>query len=108
MEFALKRTLVMLMLVVGFLVVGVAMTTAPSLNLGQAAYAGEDGCDDEDSCGGSNSDSGGSPSGGVNTGGGGTAGSDRSGAPVLPIALGGLGAVAGGSLLVRRLAKQDG
>jgi hypothetical protein len=109
MEFAFKRTLVMLMLVAGFLVVGVAVTSTSSLSLGQAAYAGEDGCDDDQSCGGgSSSDTGGSPSGGVNTGGGGTAGSDRSGVPVLPIALGGLGAVAGGSLLVRRFAKQDG
>jgi hypothetical protein len=112
MEFVFKRTLLMLMLAVGFLIVGLAVTSSPSLSLGQAAYAGEDGCDEDNSCGGGGggggSDSGGSPSGGVNTGGGGTAASDESGAPVLPIALGGLGAVAGGSLLLRRFAKQDG
>jgi hypothetical protein len=111
MEFVFKRTLVLFMLVAGFLVVGLAVTSSPSLSLGQAAYAGEDGCDDDNSCGGGgggSSDSGGSPSGGVNTGGGGTAASDESGIPVLPIALGGLGAVAGGSLLLRRFAKQDG
>ena len=99
MELVVKKTFIMLALV--------AATSIGGLSLGSAAYAGEDDGDDTSTVApssGSSSDSGGSPSGGVNTGGGGTAGSDAS---TLPIALGGLGALAGGSLLLRRFARQD-
>jgi hypothetical protein len=98
MELVAKRTFIMLALV--------AATSVGGLSLGSAAYAGEDdGGDTSTTAPRSSSDSGGSPSGGVNTGGGGTAGSDAS---TLPIALGGLGALAGGSLLLRRFAREDG
>jgi hypothetical protein len=98
MELVAKRTFIMLALV--------AATSVGGLSLGSAAYAGEDGDGDTSTTAPrSSSDSGGSPSGGVNTGGGGTAGSDAS---TLPIALGGLGALAGGSLLLRRFAREDG
>jgi hypothetical protein len=98
MELVAKRTFIMLALV--------AATSVGGLSLGSAAYAGEDdGGDTSTTAPRSSSDSGGSPSGGVNTGGGGTAGSDAS---TLPIALGGLGALAGGSLLRRRFAREDG
>jgi uncharacterized membrane protein len=98
MELVAKRTFIMLALVAAISVGG--------LSLGSAAYAGEDdGGDTSTTAPRSSSDSGGSPSGGVNTGGGGTAGSDAS---TLPIALGGLGALAGGSLLLRRFAREDG
>lgn len=111
MELVFKRTFIMLMLVATFLLVGLAATSAGGLSLGHAAYAGEDDGDDDDDTsdtlrsGSSSSDSGGSPAGGVNTGGGGTAGSDAS---ALPIALGGLAALAGGSLLLRRFVREDG
>jgi hypothetical protein len=104
MELVGKRTFIMLALV--------AVTSICGLSLGGAAYAGEDDDDDTSTAApsssgviSSNSDSGGSPSGGVNTGGGGTAGSDAS---ALPIALGGLGALAGGSVLFRRFAREGG
>jgi hypothetical protein len=107
MQFAIRKTLVLFMLAIGSLGIGLALTAGPSVvGLGQSAYAGEDGCDDDDCSTGTTSDSGGSPSGGVNTGGGGTAEPAGSNVPVLPIALGAAGAVAGGSLLVRRFAKQ--
>ena len=100
MELVVKRTFIMLALV--------AATSIGGLSLGSAAYAGEDGDDDTSTTApssGSSSDSGGSPSGGVNTGGGGTAGSDAS---ALPIVLGGLGALTGGSLLLRRFVGEEG
>jgi hypothetical protein len=111
MELVVKRTLIMLMLVAAFLVAGLTMTGSGALNLGSGtAYAGEDGCDDDQGCGSSGSssgsDTGSSPSGGVNTGGGGLA--DGSGPSTWPIALSGLGALGAGTLLVRRLASHNG
>jgi hypothetical protein len=113
MELVVKRTLIMLMLVAAFLVAGMAATGVGTLNLASGtAYAGEDGCDDDEGCessgggSGSGSDTGSSPSGGVNTGGGGLAGD--SGPSTWPIALGGLGALGAGTLLVRRLASHNG
>ncbi len=102
MEYALKRSVVLLMLILGFLMIGLAVTSTPSLSFGHAAFAGED-CSDDNSCTtGGGSDTGGSASGGVNTGGGGTAEHGDSGLPAAPIALGGLVVVAGGTLLLRR------
>jgi hypothetical protein len=112
MELVFKRTVILLMLLGTFLIAGAAMTGVGALNLGGVAYAGEDDDDDDDGddvTGGSvtsgGGDTGSSPSGGVNTGGGGLADSDPS---ALPIALGGLGALAGGTLLLRRRAQDDG
>jgi uncharacterized membrane protein YgcG len=113
MELVFKRTLIMLMLVAAFLIAGMAATGVGTLNLGSGtAYAGEDGCDDDENCGGSSggssggSDTGSSPHGGVHTGGGGLAGG--SGPSTWPIALTGLGALGAGTLLVRRLASHNG
>jgi hypothetical protein len=106
MELVVKRTIILLMLIAAMLVAGLATTSAGSaLGLGGGvAYAGEDNgdCGDDDTCNGGSgggSDTGGTPAGGVETGGGGTAGSD---APMWPFALGGIGALAGGALLIRR------
>lgn len=117
MELVLKRTLVLVMFIAAFLVMGwLAASGAGSGPIlgGGAAHAavtqGDDddgGDDDGDDDGGDDGrDDGQAPAGGVDTGGGGAAGGDD--ASSWPLVLGGLGALAGGSVLIRRFAIQGG